>query len=504
MKDIFSNARKNFAHSIPCLLLFLVASCGGGGGGSEATDAPAPRILATAAVSSSADYSTLVQQLYIAYLGRPADSAGLADFQVRLAALGAPANIQDLEQAYDTNPGIKALIDGFAESAESTALYPGTNAKFVNAVYHNLFNRDPLIAGLNFWTSQMTSGSVTKGKAVLSIMAAAFKNQSEQSRIDEATLNKKVVVANNFKNALADIRSESYKGSDATWMLRYLLSSVWGGTDTAKFQSRIASDLNNFAIDASYIPFDTLTGQWGAVAYGDSIFGESLMNEPAQLAVMVSSNLLMIKAQISSAATCTYSARLNDEHTSIDAGAYQCSDSSKGTWKLLDMHRIGTDDTYIALIKDGGTVQRFYGMSKIKPGIPAEVLSPLISETAGDYYAVYFWRTPFPGTRERPGKPFNHQPVSVVAFTQTDNIAIKVNGINLTIVAQSLLGGSCTYIATIRSDGRRLLGESFTCAGNQTIRTWKLVDLHVTPSKAVQLSLLVNGEPYQIYGLKAP
>ena len=48
---------------------------------------------------SSSSYSTVVQELYISYFGRPADSTGLSNFEAALAALNAPLDINGLASA---------------------------------------------------------------------------------------------------------------------------------------------------------------------------------------------------------------------------------------------------------------------------------------------------------------------------------------------------------------------------------------------------------------------
>ncbi len=65
---------------------------------------------------SGFDYRDLVQDLYVAYFGRPADSNGLSNFESALLVAGAPTDIQGLVQAYASNSSVKNLIDSFGTS----------------------------------------------------------------------------------------------------------------------------------------------------------------------------------------------------------------------------------------------------------------------------------------------------------------------------------------------------------------------------------------------------
>src|SRR5579871_4637464 len=101
-------------------------------------------------MSSASSYSAVVQELYVAYFGRPADYFGLQNFEAALAAAGAPTDAGALVGAYSTNSAVKTLIDSFGNSAESAALYgSGSTESFVNAIFENLFNRPAAVAGLN-------------------------------------------------------------------------------------------------------------------------------------------------------------------------------------------------------------------------------------------------------------------------------------------------------------------------------------------------------------------
>jgi hypothetical protein len=208
---------------------------------------------------AAADYSTVAQQIYIAYFGRPADPTGLANVEAALNAAGAPTNAADLSAAYNTNAGIKSLIDSFGTSAESASLYTGTTTQFVNAIYHDLFNRGADLSGLNFWVQAIDSGSLTRAHAAQSILAGA-------AAPDAAIVAAKVVASNNFTAALnTGDTLAAYSGNAAAAAARTLLSNVDASTDQVAFQTQInstitalvAGPVQNLALTAGV---DTIVG----------------------------------------------------------------------------------------------------------------------------------------------------------------------------------------------------------------------------------------------------
>src|SRR4051812_21217314 len=114
--------KKTTIRQAAIVALALLAGCGSSGEANKAGTVLLASVSSSAVASTSA-YDNAVEQLYIAYFGRPADTGGFANFKARLAALSAPTTIQGLAGAYDTNASLRDLIDGFGTSSESTALY---------------------------------------------------------------------------------------------------------------------------------------------------------------------------------------------------------------------------------------------------------------------------------------------------------------------------------------------------------------------------------------------
>lgn len=227
-----------------CLAAALLAGCGSG-------DAPSPQALTTASITKTsslerapADYNPAMQRIYVAYFGRAADPAGLAFYANSLMAAGAATDIAGISSSYGSNASVKSLIDGFATSKESSDLYPGDNSTFLDAVYRNLFNREPDAAGKAYWVGLMDSGAITRAVAAVSVMAGA-------QTTDLDLINNKTRVAGDFTTAL-DTAAEraAYDGLAANAVVRTMLSNVTLATDVNNFQATIDSTINSLVANS--------------------------------------------------------------------------------------------------------------------------------------------------------------------------------------------------------------------------------------------------------------
>lgn len=220
----------------------LVAGCGGSNQ-TGTMEARAPQLAASVILTAAQpsvkveDYEDVVQQIYIAYFGRPADAGGLAYFEAQFLNAHAPTTLAALIQAYNTNPAIKGLIDSFSTSAESQALYPGDNAEFVSAIYRNLFNRTADDGGKTYWAPLIDSGALTRSLAALSIMGGAQST-------DAAVIKNKTTVARLFTGALDnEAKAKAYSGLDANIVVRTMLGTVTDSTDLLVFGSKISATI---------------------------------------------------------------------------------------------------------------------------------------------------------------------------------------------------------------------------------------------------------------------
>lgn len=204
----------------------------------QSQDSNGPR-FAAATVASSVDYNVTVQQIYLAYFGRAADTGGLASFTEQMAQLNAPADIQKLIAAYATDPNIRKLIDNFGSSSESQALYTGNTPAFIMAIYKNVLNREPDLAGLAFWANAIDSGALTRGAASMSILAGALTNASTQGMADARVVDKKVQLSKLLTATLVARSIGGYRGDRAATLVRSMLSKISENSDAAQFQTEV-------------------------------------------------------------------------------------------------------------------------------------------------------------------------------------------------------------------------------------------------------------------------
>ena len=155
---------------------------------------------------AASTYFDQVQQLYIAYFGRPADTVGQAYWATQIAA---------------ANGSIASVIAGFSASAESVALFgSATSAQKVTAIYQNAFGRAPEATGLAYWVAQLDSGKVSQAQASWTIQQAAGPG-------DASAVNNKLIAAKAF-TAQIDTNAEitGYNGAAAAALARAYLTKA--------------------------------------------------------------------------------------------------------------------------------------------------------------------------------------------------------------------------------------------------------------------------------------
>jgi hypothetical protein len=234
-----------FSAALPALAaVLLLAACGANDADTGSLSAKEQLKQPRASVkTAAADYATVVQQLYVAYFGRPADPGGLQSFEAQLAADSAPTNTAALALAYDSDPAIRTLIDGFGQSTESQNLYgSGTTEDFVKAIFSNVLGRQPAASGLNYWAGQIDSGSLSKGDAALAIMAGALQPNTAQGQIDEQLVNNRIAVATYYTSQVSQQNAAgAYVGSAAASSARNLLAQVSSSTDPSSLNGTVTT-----------------------------------------------------------------------------------------------------------------------------------------------------------------------------------------------------------------------------------------------------------------------
>ncbi|MBS1187377.1 MAG: hypothetical protein H6R04_1395 [Burkholderiaceae bacterium] len=151
-------------------------------------------------------YEIQVEKLYIAYYGRPADPVGLIYWAGKLA---------------ETGGSLKGIIDMFANSAESSALYgsSSTTEARITAIYKNVLGRAPDTAGLAFYKQLIDSKTSTLGNLALDILNGATSGN------DALFVETRLDIANRFTTAVHEGNLD-YSGTAAAAVARTLINSV--------------------------------------------------------------------------------------------------------------------------------------------------------------------------------------------------------------------------------------------------------------------------------------
>lgn len=146
---------------------------------------------------------TQINELYLAYFGRPGDTGGLAFY------VGNPANT------------MASVAANFSASPESVALYGSTfGAAQINLIYQNLFSRDAEAAGQTYWSGEVAAGRLTAAGAAMAIMQGA-------QNLDRVTVQNKMTISNAFVAQL-DTPAEiaGYSGALAVTVARNFMHLV--------------------------------------------------------------------------------------------------------------------------------------------------------------------------------------------------------------------------------------------------------------------------------------
>ena len=154
--------------------------------------------------------TTRVQELYIAYFGRPADAAGLAFYADALDA---------------GTTTISAIASSFGTSAEAAPIVALSTSAYVSAVYLQAFGRayNSATDGV-FWTDAITAGATTKESAMVQILGGA-------GGTDITAVANKVAVANTYTTAVTT-DSKSYAGATAAAAAKAVLDNVTATAST--------------------------------------------------------------------------------------------------------------------------------------------------------------------------------------------------------------------------------------------------------------------------------
>ncbi|MFI4939166.1 MAG: DUF4214 domain-containing protein, partial [Burkholderiales bacterium] len=184
-----------------------------------------------------------VQTLYIAYFGRPAAPAGLAYWL---------SNGQSLDQVgsyFSHSPELIAQIPGL----NPNALTQSTASALVTNFYANLFGRQPLPAGLTYWTNELLSGAITVNNLGTTLVANASSG-------DSATIANKVAVANYFTaQVTAQNAANAYSGNAAHATVRTMLDGITATTPPATYDSTVSSVISSLPTNTTGVDYPLLS-----------------------------------------------------------------------------------------------------------------------------------------------------------------------------------------------------------------------------------------------------
>lgn len=116
----------------------------------------------------------LIQQLYIAYYGRPADPSGLIFWS---------------EQLDQNNGDLDAIMDAFGTSEEFDNRFGELSARdLVNNLYQQVFGRNADEEGLSFYSELLSSGQSTLAKLATDVVLGAQNSDvtTIQNRVEVA------------------------------------------------------------------------------------------------------------------------------------------------------------------------------------------------------------------------------------------------------------------------------------------------------------------------------
>lgn len=111
------------------------------------------------------EYKLRLEQVYVAYYGRPADPGGLDYWADRLEREGGD---------------LRAIIEAFGRSEEFSRRYGNlTNEQLIDKIYQQMFNRYPDPDGKSFYLSKLNSGVMSLQTITLNVLDGAIGDDKQ-------------------------------------------------------------------------------------------------------------------------------------------------------------------------------------------------------------------------------------------------------------------------------------------------------------------------------------
>ena len=226
-----------------------------------------------------------VQKVYIAYYGRPADTAGLAYW------------VSELDKASAT---LSDVMNAFGVSAEAASLYGSkSDTDTVNALFQQMFARDPDAAGLEFYRGKLTDGTYTAISLAQNILDGALN-------ADATIIANKLVVAKAY-TAATDTASEiaAYAGDGAATSARTMLATVNENTVAASFDvaTVIAAIVNTAATTTAAFDAAVIVHAAAVVTYDAAVVTAAASKIAAATAAATVATVVLATASVAAATT---------------------------------------------------------------------------------------------------------------------------------------------------------------------------------------------------------
>ncbi|MGE4547306.1 MAG: DUF4214 domain-containing protein [Desulfurella sp.] len=208
---------------------------------SNTTQTPTTSPSGTSTTANSSNIYNQIQNLYIAFYGRPADLGGLNYWA---SVLG------------NNGDNVQSILQNFANSQEAQSLYgtitPSNIGTVINQIYENLFNRgvDPI--GLQYWANVYSTYHMSPGVLAYDILQGALA----ANNTDTQTIENKLKAANVFTDTLG----QNYSSSTIPTAHNFIIN-ISNGTNVASITpTTIESLINSSSSSISSPTATTSTG----------------------------------------------------------------------------------------------------------------------------------------------------------------------------------------------------------------------------------------------------
>ncbi len=298
-----------------------------------------------------------VQALYVGYLGRAADQAGL-DFWTNAIANGTST--------------LESVALGFTLSTEYQSLYADkTSEELAAAIYQNVLGRAADADGLAFWVGEIENGTVTAD----TLLAAMLNSLGT---VDQQTIDNKVYVANAYTAAAG-----SDYDADAGAAILVGVDSTAKSVSDALLDLPVSTETFNAALNSLLNANDAVTANleaWGEANDVDNAGASDVYSALATAEAAVETAAADADLGISAATQ----AALDDTTEAATSTGYNAADAAEALALSVARSEIATKK--IAL--DGALTAAVAGLEAVSPTDKAGSLKVLVDSYLAKAEAV--------------------------------------------------------------------------------------------------------------------